>query len=252
MSALPLTYEEINDKLLNHRLNPEYFKEKRQLNCIRDIALRFDKKYSIRIFDHINYITKVGYTFEQGFSYSPKDKEQWLKTLRATGKFVPDEKTNLVGCLGSVATNGLGIRELGTDMSLHCDVANSVCSVHLDNTGFRVRGPYGFSYYSLDGAQHVLFDLIWDDWVVKWMYGKSYPLGFMLDYIRPNFLTSKSKFSQYGVGIDIYERPNLKIKFDYTRSYSIGKNLNQEFYKGFLHTKEHKFMLTITGRFSSL
>jgi len=246
--ARPLTNDEINKKLTNP-LDPKVFREKRQLNCIRDIALRFDKYYSIRILDHIIVITKVGYTFEHGFSYWPLDTKKWLETLKATKKFVPDEKNNLVGCLASAATTGLGIRELGTDMSLHCAVANSVCSIHLDKTAFRIRGPYGFMF-SLDGGQHVLFDLLWDDLIVKWVYGKSYATGFILDYIRPNFLTSKTGYSKYGLGIDIYDKPNLKIKFDYSRSFSIGKNLNKEFYKGFLNTKEHELMLTLEKRFS--
>ena len=90
---------------------------------------------------------------------------------------------------------------------------------------------------------------MWDDQVVRRAYNLNYEFGWVLDLIRPNFLTSQTKYSKYGVGLDLYESPNLKIKFDYSRSFNIGKNLNKEFYKGFLHSKNHEVMLTVQGRF---
>ena len=243
MINVPST-DDINKKL-DVQLHPAFEKEKAQLECIKIIAKRF-AKYNIKILDHIKSITAIGYKYEQGFEFWAVDKKNWLKTLRASKKFVPDKKDNLVGCAASAVTNGLGIRELGKNMSLHCAVSSFKCSVHLDNTGFRIKGPFG-NMYSLDGGQHVIYDLLWDDLVVRNAYNLNYELGWALDKIRPTFLNSKNKYSQYGLGLDLYESPNLKIKMDYTRSFNIGKNLNREFYKGVLNTKEQRLMLTVGG-----
>ena len=129
-----LTDDAINRKLTN-KLDPNKRGDNKKLECIKIIAKRFADRYNIKILDHIKCITKVGYTYTQGFSYRPQDNENWLKTLRATKKFAPDEKNNIVGCLASAVTVGLGVRELGKNKSLHCAVDSWECSVHLDNTG---------------------------------------------------------------------------------------------------------------------
>lgn len=244
--AFTLTDVEINKKLAKP-LDPKKGVDKRKLECIKIIARRFDDKYKIKVLDHVKWITKVGFKYEQGFHYKPLDNEKWRKTLKATKKFVPDKKNNIVGCLASVVTVGQGIRELGKDKSLHCAVDDFECSIHLDNTGFRLKGPFG-TYYSLDGVQHIIYDLLWDDKVVRPAYNWWFGAGWTLDKVRPVFLNSKNKFSRYGVGVDFYESPNLKISADYTRHFDIGKNLNRNFYKGITKTKEQRFMINITGR----
>jgi hypothetical protein len=244
------SYDEINKKLVK-KLDPENGKEKKKLKCIKIIAKRFAIKHDIKLLDHIKWITKVGYKYEQGFYYTPIDNEQWLKTLKGTKKFVPDKKDNIVGCLASVVTDGLGIREVGKNMSLHCAVDVEKCSVHLDNTGFRIKGPFGFMY-SLDGGQHVVYDLFWDDVLVKNAYNFNYEFGWLLDRVHPIFLNSKNKYSKYGAGLDLYESPNLNIKVDYTRSFDIAKGLERGrgFIKEFSRVKEHAVMFTAVKRFN--
>ena len=247
MSITGTSYDDINMKL-DVKLHPLFVKEKAKLECIRIIVERFDNN-KIKILDHIESITKVGYKYEQGFEFSPVDKDKWLKTLKASKKFVPDKKNNIVGCAASAVTDGMGIRELGKGKSLHCAVSSFKCSVHLDNTGFRIKGPNG-PIYSLDGGQHLVYDLLWDDIVVRNAYNLSYELGQSLDRFRPTFLTSKNGFSQYGFGIDIYDTPNLKIKFDYTRSFDIGKSIGRgaKFYQEISRPKEQMGMLTLEAR----
>ena len=118
--------------------------------------------------------------------------------------------------------------------------------MHLENTAFKSKGPFGFNH-SLDGLQHGLYDLSWDDKVVRPGYNKNYYLGRALDLFRPTFLNSTNKFAKYGFSLDFVDDPNLKVKFDYTRSYNLKKNLNSKFYKGFSKPKEQRFMLNAEG-----
>jgi hypothetical protein len=224
-----------------------------QIDFIIVIAKRFHNKYEINILDHIKTITKLGFVAAQGFSFIPVSSSKWEQTLRDNKKFVPDDKDTFIGCLASAATHGTGYREIGKgkDKSLHCAVAPDECSMHLDETAFRQAGPYG-SFYNLDGPQHIIYDLGWDDKLVRPAYNLNYSLGRTLDMIRPTFLNSQNKYSKYGVGVDFYESPNLKIQMDYTRNFDIGKNLNWKFYKGFHHSKESRIMFTAKGSFDFL
>lgn len=219
-----------------------------QIKFIQTIAKRFANSHTIDLLHHVQLITKVGHTITEGFHFRPVSVTTWENKLKASKKFDPDDRDTIIGCIASWVTNGTGYREIGQgeSKSLHCAVASNVCSIHLDNTAFKSKGPFGF-YTNLDALQHVIYDLGWDDKVVRPGYNKNYYLGKALDLIRPTFLNSTNKYSKYGVGLDFIDRPNLKVQFDYTRSFNLKKNLNNNFYKGFSNPKEQRFMLNAEG-----
>ena len=219
-----------------------------QIKFIQFIAKRFANDHRIDLLSHIRLITKVGHTIGEGFKFNPMSGKTWEDKLRSAKKFDADSRDNIFGCIASWVTKGTGYREIGQgeSKSLHCAVAASECSVHLDNTAFKSKGPFGF-YYSLDALQHGIYDLGWDDKIVRPAYNKNYYLGKALDLVRPTFLNSTNKFSKYGVGLDFYDSPDLKVQFDYTRSFNLKKNLNSKFYKGILNSKEQRFMFNVEG-----
>jgi len=244
------SFDEINKKL-KKPLDPTDRKQKKKLECVQVIAGRFLDKHKIKILDHIKRIKKVGYAYEQGFEFHAEDNGKWIEVLYDSKKFVPDRKDNIAGCAASLVTLGQGFRELGTKKSLHCAVDIKKSSVHLDNTGFRVKVP-GFGYvYTLDGLPHVVYDLFWDDKVVKNAYNLNYTLGSIMDSVQLNFLSSKNKYSSYGAEVVIFERNNLKFSAEYARKFNLGNSIKRgrSFYKEFGTATEQKFMVNLEMKF---
>lgn len=249
MGKVP-SFDEINNKLLFDKLDPEIHEQKKKLECIQIIAKRFIEEHKIKILEHVRFITKVGYTYEQGFEYKVLDKNRWVQALYDSKKFLPDLKDNFIGYAASFFTDGKGFREIGSNKSLHCAVDDHKCSVHLDNTGFRIKGPNG-TYYSLDALQHVIYDLVWDDMVVKNLYKLHYRAGWFFDRIQPVFLNSKNNYSRYGVKALIIDSKTIQLNVEYMRSFDIGKSIQRgnDFYKEFAHPKEQKFWVNLEMTF---
>ena len=220
-----------------------------EINYIKAIAKRFDDKYQLNLLSHIKTITKVGYVIAQGFHFAPISSGNLVEALLATKKFHPDDKNALVGCLASYATKGTGYREQGQgkDQSLHCDIASNECSVHLDETAFKSVGPYG-NFYNPDAGQHVVFDLYWDDKLVRPLYEWKPGVGRFFDRFTPNFLHSNTRYSKYGVSFDFHKSQDLTIQLDYARSFNMNKFLSKP--KGFYNTDEQTIMFTIVGNHS--
>lgn len=239
-----ITDAEIISKL-SHKVRP-LRSGSPEIKYIKAIAKRFDDKYQLNLFSHIKTITKVGYVIAQGFYFVPVSSSNLVEALLATKKFHPDDKNSLVGCLASYATNGTGYREQGQgkDQSLHCDIASNECSVHLDETAFKSVGPYG-SFYNPDAGQHIVFDLGWDDKLVRPLYEWKPGVGRFFDRITPNFLHSSTKYSKYGASLDFHKSDDLTIQLTYARSFNMKKFLSNP--KGFYKTKEQSIMFTISG-----
>ncbi len=168
------------------------------------IKKRFWDFYKIDLSFHMESMTRLSTRFEEGFDFVPMSASMFETALKEAG-FENDKRERhfgfipSVGTLAALATNGEGYRERGSP-SLHCAVASSVCSVHLDNVGFRMDS------YGPDAGQHIIDELGWQDKIVRPLR-KVLPDA-VVDFLHrfhpvvPNSRQFKP-FSQVGVEFDI-------------------------------------------------
>jgi hypothetical protein len=219
-----------------------------QRSFIETIVDKFKKKHRIAFLDHIYKITKAGHTIGQGFTFVPVNSLKLERVIKANSNFAADDRNEVVGAVASLVTKGTGYRELGEgmDKSLHLAIDRGECSVHLDNTSFRGVGLNGMPFYNPDKFQHVAYDLIWDDQIVRRLYGVWKPFGWTFDRVRPNFFNSKTRYSSWGAGIDIFDSENLSVSFDYERHIKVNDMFND---LDVIKKTDERLMLNFGGRF---
>lgn len=92
-----------------------------------------------------------------------------------------------------------------TSPRFHCAVADDVCNIHIDETGFVLTGPNGEMVVDPDFLQHLLNELIWktkaDSIAGLW--------GFRgLSFEFPN---SAHEYSRIGIKYDFLDRKNYRL-----------------------------------------
>ncbi len=237
----------VDPKKRNHSKYPDKLNSKR-VAIISTIIERFNKNHSINLLAHIDQITKVGYTVDEGFEFKPVNRSEYRNALMATGRFV-DDSESIIGKICALATHGTGYREMGysmDDKGLHCAIASDICSVHLDATQFSIMAHDGSSYYSLDALQHVINDLLFRDLLfVKNAYKLSYFFGafvgrwsgFLVGRLRPVIPNTSDGLTNYGFDINAFNHKYFRIDLQVRRDFSYNSLVAKETYsvKGFLN-----------------
>src|SRR5208337_3215926 len=111
--------------------------------------------YNINLASHVDRVIEMGATVGEEFSFAPKDHRLFRSALQRTNRFRQDDRKDFFGATAASQTEGEGWREDGL-RSLHCAIAPTVCSVHIDSLGFVLSGTDG--KYSPDLFQHILHD----------------------------------------------------------------------------------------------
>lgn len=208
------------------------------LDIIRGILDRFNRKYKTSLLPYIKEITRVGFAIDEGFYFTSDNRHALKKVLMGTNKFV-DDSASFVGRICMKATHGIGYRETGskmTDKSLHFALAHDLCSVHLDETLFTITGPDGNTYYSLDAAQHGVNDLAWRDKIVRPISNWNKPIGSILGRVRPVVPNTSDGLFTYGADFNISKSKNVSLNFQYRRDFNYNNfyKLKKDSVEGFL------------------
>ena len=157
-----------------------------------EISDRFHKQYNINIGDHIESMSSIGERTGEGITFVPVDHLHLIRVLCATNAFQHDNRRDPTLQLAAAATIGEGYREIGVT-SLHCEISNVVCNIHIDHHGFIWRAPDGQTYVGPDALRHILGELAWAD-VVEWLRGKNKFLGKILERAEPVLPSVENKF----------------------------------------------------------
>ncbi len=214
-------------KKLNKAQEEEAQKAFKRSDIFKGIARRFQKFHRIKIDTHIEKITKMGKRLEKGFEFVPRSAREFERELKRV-RFqhdVREKHYNFIPSIGSfaaMATKGEGYREIGSP-SLHCAVETNLCSVHLDNIGFRCEnsGP--------NAGPHVVDELLWQDLIIP-LLGEVLPTA-VTDVLHrfhpvvPNLQQFKP-FSAVGVEFDLVSgrspdlQQQVRLTIDLTHSCS--------------------------------
>jgi hypothetical protein len=158
----------------------------------RVIANRFMDRHEINIDNHIDTMHKIGARPGQGITFRPVDSDK-LKSLLKKPAFTHDNRRNFCELVAAAATKGEGYRETGAP-SLHCQIAASICNIHLDSYGFVAIGPDGKKYYNPELVQHIVDELGWAT-VVEWLDKKQPAVGGFLGKFRPILPNSRNRYN---------------------------------------------------------
>lgn len=220
--------------LMEYAVKPVYAK----------ISDRFMKKYNIHLGNHIDSMSHVSNRAEEGITFVPRDDQRLIAALKATQAFHHDDRANLVGELAAAATTGEGYREIA-DTSLHCQIAKSLCNIHIDYIGFTWRGPNGESLSGPDAPRHIVDELGWGK-IVEWVNKKSEFAGEILGRLHPIVPSVATKFIpaigvQYdllrGESLDVTKQWSLFLDFRYGCTDYACKQI--ETFKGLTFTYKH-------------
>lgn len=203
------------------------------------IASRLYERHNIRIADQIDSMSRIGARNGIGFHFVAKNPESLRLIFKQSPGFAHDNRQHFCDQAAALATNGEGFREIGVP-SLHCAVAKSICSIHLDSFGFVARGPDGKKYYNPDLIQHIIDELGWASFV-QWVESKSRPLGGFLARIHPVLPNSRNRYNlsidprkrnplTLGGQLDVIERNTWRLsiegRVDNEREWSAGVTLS--------------------------
>lgn len=125
----------------------------------RPIANRLWERHRIRLFDHVDRMLPDGDTLGEGISFVPLDSRRLKAALLDTGGFHWDDRRVFLYRVAASETIGEGYREYGVP-SLHFQLADGFCNLHLDRYGFVFRTPSG-DVFTPDMFQHIVDELWW-------------------------------------------------------------------------------------------
>ncbi len=129
---------------------------------------------------------------QEGITFVPWDSQRLIAVLKAAKAFHHDDRVHLAGQLGAAATTGEGYREIAEN-SLHCQIGESVCNIHIDYIGFIWRGPKGESLVGPDALRHIVDELAWGK-VVEWVSSKNEFAGKIVERLHPVLPSAATKF----------------------------------------------------------
>lgn len=196
-------------------------------DVFRKIEQRFQKKYGIRIQNHIVNLSgvKVGRDTGAGITFTAKSTAQLVLALQSTKNFRKDDRSELFGAVAAAATNGEGWREMGKpgEPSLHCQIAKSSCNIHIDRIGFTAQGPDG-KVYAPDAIPHVFDELLMAK-AANAAHRVSPILGEFVSRIHPILPNAHNRYKlDFGGQIEIASGENTdltkrwKLTFDLTKT----------------------------------
>ena len=135
--------------------------DEREKKIIRDVnealsALNIRlSKYGAAVKATVNAVYKVGVGY--GYEFTCVDYPALKETLEKHPEFIRDDRNTLLGCFMAAKTKGTGYRQIGNSSSVHFQIDNNQCDVHVDSHG--VVNQLG--QYSLVGMlAHVPWDLL--------------------------------------------------------------------------------------------
>ena len=207
---MPLDFDEYNSHPVYRRINNRFF-----------------VRYGIMLGDHIASVEKVNWRVQEGFDFIPANAAAFVQAI-TNARFQLDSTERSygiipgVGFFAALATHGQGYREQSAGEMLHCAIANDICNIHLDDTGFVLEG------YNANALQHIADDLLWQDKIVKNVAKLSVPIASVLGRVHPIVpnLRQMRPLSEVGVQFDVYSRPSkdemsiMKLTIDATHSCS--------------------------------
>ncbi len=190
--------------LMDYGLNPTFSK----------ISHRFWDEYRIAINDYILSMEEIGERAGEGIWFVPNGPQRLVDRLNATGRFQHDNRRDPTLRLAARYTRGEGYREIGST-SLHCEIADDRCNIHIDSFGFVWRGPDGKTYVGPDSIRHIVDDLGWSA-IVTWVRGKDYFLGKILERVHPVVPSMENKFiPQLGIDFDLLSGNDWSLELEY-------------------------------------
>lgn len=157
----------------------------------RVIANRFTTRHHVKIGEHIATMNRIGVRLGQGITFIPHDHTRLKQALRKPA-FAHDDRRHICDAVAALATQGEGYREFGAP-SLHCQIAQGSCNIHLDSFGFVAIGPDGKKYYNPDLVQHIVDELGWAT-IVGWLDKKQPTLGSLIGRTHPILPNSRNRY----------------------------------------------------------
>lgn len=93
-----------------------------------------------------------------GMKFICPDYKGLVNTLEASANFRRDDRQTVSGCVMALVTDGIGYRQVGVGSSIHFQINERNCDVHIDSRGI-VDGTT--NYYSLSAMmRHLNADLL--------------------------------------------------------------------------------------------
>lgn len=170
----------------------------------RTIANRLAERYRIRLSDQVSRMYPDGKTLGEGVNFIPADSKRLKTLLTDSGGFHWDDRRIFLYREAASHTIGEGYREYGIP-SLHFQLAEGFCNVHLDTFGFVFRMPNG-DVFTPDMFQHIVDELWWADLIKR--IRKTHPFAAELlqraHPILPN--STRAYRPAVGAGIELYRR----------------------------------------------
>jgi hypothetical protein len=220
----------------------------------RTIANRLSERHRILLTRHVDRMLPDGKTLGEGISFIPADSRALRNALEDSGGFHWDDRRVPLYATAASHTIGEGFREYGIP-SLHFQLADGFCNLHLDDYGFVFRTPNGDAF-TPDMFVHILDELKWAE-LVAGIRARNAFLGGVFERMHPVLPSSQRNY-----------RPVVGATFDLVKKYDATASqktvVSLEFLqdvkvspcnpfscdpKSMVSLGERRFMLTVSGTF---
>lgn len=170
----------------------------------RTIANRLSARHRVLLSRHVDRMLPDGKTLGEGINFVPKDSRALRSALEASGGFHWDDRRVPLYSIAASHTAGEGFREYGVP-SLHFQLAEGFCNLHLDEYGFVFRTPNG-DVFTPDMFLHIVDELKWAQ-IVADIRKRNAFLGGVFERMHPILPSSQRNYRPaVGAQLDLAKR----------------------------------------------